>query len=130
MRPLLPVGRVEWARGRYAKAAACGYGVSRSAISAGQSTETTLDSGSSRGGRKQGGVMKKRKRIFRGVFTAAVAAAAMVAVLVVGGAGAEPGDPPPGLIYSCTKTSGAGQGQIVIVGQSTLCSSLGAGWTT
>ena len=71
--------------------------------------------------------MRTRRKI--GSLTAAVSAAALTAVLLTSGAAAEAGDPSPGLIYSCYKASGAGAGQIVIVQPTTVCASLGTGWT-
>src|SRR5215211_7154003 len=57
--------------------------------------------------------------------SAAVGAAAFMAVFLVGGAGAEVGAPPSGLIYGCTDAGG----NVKIVAQNTLCTSVGRNWT-
>jgi hypothetical protein len=75
----------------------------------------------------KGGRVKMSGKI--GSLTAAVSAATFTAILLVSGAAAEGGAPNNATIYSCYKASGAGTGQILIVQEATLCSSLGTGWT-
>src|SRR5829696_521456 len=57
--------------------------------------------------------------------SAAVGAAAFMAVFLVGGASAENGTPGTGIIYGCTDAGG----NVKIVAQNTLCTSVGKNWT-
>src|SRR4051794_41151763 len=67
-----------------------------------------------------------RNKYSRGkTMLAAIGAAALTVVFLVAGAGAETGLPPSGLIYACKNT---GDGNVRIVAQNTLCSSLGKNW--